>query len=408
MTGNENKNKNSVERVFSEIQTQGPIMRREIQNNTGLSWGAVSTVTSNLIKAGLVFESETDMGTVGRRPQEVDINVNDHFFLGIDLNFTGLIAVAIDLKGNVIKSRVSAMLKNNYEYVLDSLFQMLDYMINRELAGYHFLGVGIAVQGVVDRKNGISCYCPYFANWDNVPLKSLVEEKFNIQTFIYHDPVCVLQAERYFDEPVRALDSGNVIVIRFDKGIGMSMMFNSEIYEGATGIAGEIGHSIVKLEGALCSCGKRGCLESYASMNGLVQRFYEAVNEGEKTCIEGIYNCSYETLASYASKGDPLCLELFANAGRYIGYALANLIGMLEPDVIILYGKIIEQSDLFEKEMRRVVKENIWPVYKTKIVLSQLGGDAPAAGAAHMGLKEIVNDFVMKEIERKLLQNEVS
>lgn len=123
------------------------------------------------------------------------------------------------------------------------------------------------MQGTLDRNAEISLYTNFFKDWTNVPLVKFFEEKFSVPTYLYHDPECLLTYHLANDP--RLYGKKNGIMIRIDDGIGMALLTNDALYEPTGNTSCELGLTIVVPDGAVCSCGKRGCLEAYGSLRGI-------------------------------------------------------------------------------------------------------------------------------------------
>lgn len=375
---------NNIRTLLLAIRDHGPIPKRDLQEITGLSWGSVSTLVGELENHAYIVQTGKQSSNYGRKADEFDINHCDNYIIGIDLNISGIYIVVTDMKGKTVQKWFKHMIRLDYDSVLDTLFQSVDQVINEAFAHKAIMGIGIAVQGVVDIKKGISIFFPHIKKWKNVNLKQIFENRYNIETYIMHDPNCIMTAERHYD-PGNLCTSWNAALVRIDRGIGMSIFLNNHLFIGSKGKQGEIGHIPVVENGALCTCGNRGCLEQYASTDGIVQRFFEEINRGTKTQVDlSDYSMidSY-TLMKAAIAGDPLSRSLFSNMGRYLGLALSTVVNILDVDRVIIYGEFPHKAqslilDLMIEEMN----SHIYAGSAVDVRFSELGADAAAIGAA--------------------------
>lgn len=385
-------------KVFRVVQRKGPIERKQIQAYTDLSWGAVSQFTSALVRANILTQSLSPLGNVGKAPLVLDVNQTDNFIVGVDFNFETIRVMVVDLKGDLIKSRVAVVIDAGN--IVELLLTTLDNTISEYIGIKNILAISISVQGNVDTTEGVALYLTFVPTWRNLKLKQAVEERFKIQTFIFHDPDCVLIAEKYFGEAFDELYR-NVITLNTNYAIGMSLMINSKIYSSSSGRCGEVGHITVVPDGALCSCGKRGCLEEYATKAGIINRFMEAIDRGEQTTVnvEDAFRLNYETIRQYAYKGDPLCLRLFENAGRLLGQTCASLSSILDPDAIILFGEFANDRSIYQDILEKAFQDSLYPGVATNLVYSNLGASAVALGAAFFALDKILTGFLAQQVE---------
>ena len=220
-----------------------------------------------------------------------------------------------------------------------------------------------------------------------------MEERYGFPTLILHDPNCIMEAERAFGTTMLG-SADNAILLRIDNGIGMSVLVDRAIYIGSNGKAGELGHISVDRNGALCVCGKRGCLEEYASGEGLVRRFIEQVNRGRKSAVPAYeVGLNYDMLVDAARQGDPLCLELFRQMGEYLGFSISLLLNLFNPDLVVMYGSLADQHDLYEEAMREEIARYVYKSIPVKIQYSGMGKNAAAQGVALAMSERVIMAF---------------
>jgi predicted NBD/HSP70 family sugar kinase len=190
-------------------------------------------------------------------------------------------------------------------------------------------------------------------------------------------------AEKYQNQ-VWNKNINNAALVRLDTGIGMSFIINGEIYHGSFDKSAELGHLVVNPDGPKCVCGNFGCLETYASGDGLLHRFAEAIENNEPTIIDVKSGKPerYEELGQAAEKGDPLCIRLFNQMGKYLGMGISNVINLFDPTFVILYGSSSKYKDLFFAPMINTIEKSVWHENSAKIIFSSLDLNAAAIGAA--------------------------
>ncbi len=384
---------NNLQAVFRIIQRYGPLERKHIQEYSKLSWGTVSKFTALLEQAKIIVQNPNPVSNVGKTPSLVGINGEDYYMIGVDLNFRDIRIVVVDLKGNIIRSHIAGVPDSSQ--MIHILLERLGTTIQEYLENKNVIAISIATQGNIDSEKGIALYLTFAPTWRNIRLKEIVEKKFHIPTYIFHDLDCVLIAEKYFGNSIED-HYRTVIALNTNYGVGMSLMINAQIYAGANHRSGELGHSVAVPNGALCSCGKRGCLEAYASKVGITNRFIDAVNSGEPTMmnVADSFRIKYDSIKKYARLGDQLCQKLFDDAAFYLGISLASLSSVLDPDVIIFYGELADDRELYQEKLYKVFSENVYPGNATKIIFSSLKGSAVALGASFYALDEILSDFL--------------
>lgn len=312
--------------VFRLIRKKGPLTRRQIEAETGLSWGAVSNVTARLIELGYVHECRDVEGgapsSAGRTPIYLKADGEKHFVIGMDVNGSGFRAVMMNLRGEAVATVCRPALHKEKEELLRGICELtreiLDYA-----DGKHVLCIGVAMQGTVDAEKGVSVRFPRCKGWESVPLAAILEDAFGLPAFLEHDPNCTLYA---YSAPSKIDEA---ILVRIDRGIGMALMMGGRIFERFG--AFELGHTVVHPNGAPCTCGNRGCLEAYASMTGMSE------NAG----------IPFETLAERAKYGDADALARFHEMADSLAVAIANAARLLNVHAVVLSGDMLSYRELF-------------------------------------------------------------
>lgn len=241
--------------VLDIIQKNGPLSRGEITKLSGLSWGGMTKIVNKLLENGYIVEGTLDKNPAGgRTPHALRVNTERNFVIGLDINKTGLKAIVSDLTG---KTRKSFFKETNAESREGFLAEITGFIsgIFRCFAPGAILSIGVAMQGIVDSEKGISVRFPDIGDWQKVPLKALLEERFGVSVFLEHDPDCLLYPHLKYG--LRE----NTVLLRIDRSIGMAAAIDGRIIKG-TGIF-EIAHNTVIPNGAPCRCGCRGCIEAY-------------------------------------------------------------------------------------------------------------------------------------------------
>jgi glucokinase len=275
------------------------------------------------------------------------------------------------------------------QYVVSVVEQVLqDSALSRDQVA----GVCVGIPGVIDRRTDLIVSCPNLTNWEGMPLSKLVEEKLGLPTYIEKDANEAALGERWAGAGQGVDD---LICFTLGTGIGTGIVLNGELYRGSTGGAGEIGHIIVDKDGPPCSCGNPGCLESFASARAITAFAREAVREGKATIMLGMADgdvdaITPETVFAAAKAGDPVAMRIAADAVEYLGVAIASIVNVFNPAMIILGGGMAEAGDqllipvrqITRKRARRLLADHV------EIVLAQLGNDAGVIGGAYLVFRE--------------------
>ena len=373
--------------ILNHIRVHGGSTRREIQLATGLSWAAVSTIAADLLAQEILVEKATEERVSGRNPNLLDFNPRRNLSVGAEINMEGLTVVLLDLHSKVIYEQEELLEKPERNAVLNQLTRMIEEVlrINR-LERSQLLGIGISVQGSVDKEGAISVYNHYIRDWRDVPMKALFEEYFGIPVCVMHDPVCIALAEQWQH---KFLEQEDFVLIRLAYGIGMSYMYKGRPLNGHEGSAGEFGHMVVNCNGEGCSCGNDGCLEAYCSIRGIARRIYEATvsasERADKPFVDDDILFLKELLvnaAQMANSGNLLMRKIFDDAGKYLGIGIANVINLLNSKYVVLTGGVLDASDLLVEQAKAHARKNAWHISTFELIISRESRLRASMGAA--------------------------
>ncbi|MBQ7983176.1 MAG: ROK family protein [Clostridia bacterium] len=308
--------------VLSLIREHPGITRRQITSLTDFSWGAVSGITAQLLEERYIIEEKRESTGAGRTPLGLAVNGSEHFVLGLDVNSSGFGGVVINLKNEIVTEIARPADFSDAKSLLAAITEFA--LETKRAAGDHsLLCVGVAMQGFVDEKHGLSVSLPQCPGWKNVPLAEHLAAALGLPVTLEHDPNCLLYAWS------RQAEHDDAILLRVDNGIGMSVMLGGRILS-RPGMF-EIGHQPAVRDGILCTCGRSGCLEAYASMRGLAAR-------------AGI---SFAGLTERAESGDTAARGLFAEAARYLAESVCGASALLDIKNIVLCGDMWQSAPLF-------------------------------------------------------------
>ena len=380
--------------VLNIIRNYGPISRADIAKKTKLSSTTISTLADDLIKQEYLEEIGEGKSSGGRRPILLKFNPASHFVIGVELEGKNISVAVTDLKINIINKLTEEIKNSDESWVVDKIINLVQQVIEKSRVKFEeIVGMGVGATGLIDTKRGIIRQAVNL-NWKDVPLKDLIEDSFD-EVPIYMDNIANVAAlgEKWAGA---GKEAKNLIYIRIGTGIGAGIILNGTIYEGSNGNAGEIGHMTIEPNGPRYRCGNRGCLEALASGSAIAKRAITEILGGRDTLIEKLTNGSIEEItakivAEAAKKGDKLALEIWKEIGEYLGIAIANLINIYNPEIIVIGGGVAQAGGLLFESIKRTVKKRALPgpAKIAKIVSSQLGENVSTIGAASLALEKI-------------------
>jgi glucokinase len=232
--------------------------------------------------------------------------------------------------------------------------QVLDQM---KLKLSDVLAVGIGVPGPVDLSLGGVSAPPIMPGWDHLPIRDTLQDMWKIPVAVRNDAELGALGEWAYGA---GRGERNLAYIKVGSGVGAGLLFNGQIYSGATGSAGEIGHITIQENGPLCSCGNYGCLESLSGGNAIAKRAQEAVLAGRRTqlaLIDPIEEITAMHVAEAARLGDLVAQQIIASAGSHLGVAIASLVNLFNPGMVVIGGGVAQLGDLLLEPVRQAVRE---------------------------------------------------
>lgn len=342
------------QQVFDAIRQAGRIARIDIARDTQVSPATVTAITSELLAAGLIEEitPESDRAGAKRGRPRVALKVRGaaHLIAGIKISDRSATVILVDFEGQTV---------GEYDQELPGPVMSAEEMVGlvkRALAGActaagrsiaDVSGVGLGLAGLIDAARNFVHWSPSL-DQRNVELGRMLSDAMPVPFFLDNDANLVAKAEQLFGE---ARNISDFIVITIEQGVGMGIVIDGRIYRGERGCGAEFGHTKVQLDGALCRCGQRGCLEAYVGDYALLR---EANIRGSAQPEEDL-----SVLHSRAKAGDAMARSIFDRAGRMFAMGLANVINIFDPGLVILSGEQMSFDFLYSEDVLNRVKSSV-------------------------------------------------
>jgi predicted NBD/HSP70 family sugar kinase len=359
----------SQRQLLRVISESGPLSRTVLAASMGLSKATMSGIARDLITLGVLHETETVYGQ-GRPSILLDLHPEGAFFVGISLLEDPAPMVLSDLNGKII-ARENMPLSRDPEIIASLIAGALPKLLaGRPDVANKLSGLGVALSGFVDEKQA-NCVQSTLLGWQDVPLAKIIRQKTGIETFIENDAKAVAVSEKLFGS---ARDIQNFSVVSFGDGVGCAHFIRGKLYRGNHGGAGEIAHCTIEPNGSPCRCGKRGCLDTVASI--------KAIKEMSKA--EGLACTSLTELEEEASVGNAVAIRILHRAGGALGLAIAHLIQFNDPGMILITHVEGNFDGLFGTVVQQAIEANVLPRYagQTPIRTQRVDSDIWARGAA--------------------------
>jgi N-acetylglucosamine repressor len=311
--------------VLRTIFENESISRAEVARVTRLTRTTVSDVVSSLLKEGLVEEIGKGESIGGKTPILLSIVADSRYMIGLNLAQDKFVGAIVNLRGEIKEMLEVSVFDDDGKKALDSVYQIISQLIHRKYKP--IIGIGIGTPGLVMTREGIVLNAVNL-DWQDLPLGDLLKKKFKLPVSILNDSQAAAIGEYAYGG--KAEHGENLVVVNVKHGIGAGILINGRLFQGDGGGAGEIGHVVVQENGELCRCGKQGCLETVASATAVLRQL-------KMSSIDQV-QASFEA-------GDERTRQVIMKAGHYLGLSLANLIGVLNIQRIMLTGDMTRFGD---------------------------------------------------------------
>jgi predicted NBD/HSP70 family sugar kinase len=386
--------------ILGLIHARIAMSRAELVELTGLSAGLISAVVRRLIASELVIESGLEPSKLGRRRVALKLCAGTSYTVGVEIGTFFLRVVINDLAGNVChKVETRTILSDGFSRVMERVFTTIDQAVaDSGIRKDALAGIGIAHSGVVDSNQGVVLSFPrpgQMAEWRNVALREMVQEKYKVPCVVEDSVRMAALAEKQVGT---AVDLTDFVYIRIGMGIGSCIFIEGEPYRGAGGSAGEFGHMTVDENGPLCYCGNNGCLSALASCSAIILAVAGAIQKGVHSKIQEMVEndldqINIEMILQAAVENDSLAFRVLNDAAVHIGVALADVVNLLNPSVVIFSGPLFQSnSQLMLDSIQRVIRQRALEkaANEVQLIVSTLGADAPALGAARFAASKSI------------------
>ncbi|MFT6451456.1 MAG: putative NBD/HSP70 family sugar kinase [Halocynthiibacter sp.] len=373
--------------ILGAIRRAGRAARVDLAQETGISQATVTAITADLLREGLIKEvaRKDEISTRGRPRVDLSLRGAAHLVAGIKIAARGLSVIVMDFEGQTIAEHLAPLPKECFapEELLPLVAQALDCALHGAgLERGALSGFGIGLAGLIDTQTGIVRWSPSLTQRDT-KFEALLSAHLGLPCFVDNDANLVAMAEMYFG---KAREIKDFLVVTIENGVGLGIVLNGALYRGTRGCGAEFGHTKVALNGALCRCGQRGCLEAYVADYALLR---------EATAPD------LATLIAHANAGDAAAKDVLARAGQVFAMGLANLVNIFDPALIILSGERMQHDHLYADDVIASIRDQIVQAGgpPPEVQIHKWGDLMWAKGAAAYAISR-VSDTALAQISR--------
>jgi len=368
--------------VLQTIFDRGEVSRADVARLTGLTRTTVSQAVGALLDLKLVKEIGQGASTGGKTPILLNVSHHGRNLIGVDLSSDEFSGAIVDLRGNV-RYRLSLPLDGRQgQDALDLAYELIDALQVRVTSP--LLGIGVGVPGVINPAQGSSVHWAVNLRWLDLPLRDLLQKRYQAPVYVANDSQVAALAESFFGKHRHR----NLIVIKVGRGVGAGIVIDGQLWKGENFGAGEIGHVRVMEGGPRCNCGHYGCLEALVSTAAIVQRARAAAKAERATRLrvkgKALDALTFEDVVNANAENDPTARAVVLETGKYLGIAVANLIGALNIQHLFIgdYGAQFGQP-LLDKVRATAQECALNTLTKNTVIeLSEMGAESVILGAS--------------------------
>ncbi|MGM0619664.1 MAG: ROK family transcriptional regulator [Bacteroidota bacterium] len=389
--GVEQKKVTHKKQILRALYFRGPLSNSELSKVIKLSTPKINSLLIELIEDGLVNELGRGDSSGGRRPNMYGLVENGFYVAGITININRTIISIFNSNNKEITEPQYFPIKmhadfNIFHQVNEKLEEVVQkYNVNRK----KILSVGLELPGLINQKQGINkTYFPEIKN-----LSEKLNKVFGMPVYFSHDSKLRAFSEQHFG---LAKNKKNVIMIQVDWGLGIGIIINGKLYSGKSGYSGEFGHLPIVDNGVLCSCGKKGCLETIVSATAITRMAKQGIKKGTSSLISDLVDGDLEkiditTVIQAANRGDQFAISIFSDVGYWLGKGIVYLIQIFNPELIVLGGRVAEAQQFITAPIQQAINtfSNRDISNDTEIKFSELGQKAGPMGAAAYAIEKM-------------------
>jgi glucokinase-like ROK family protein len=370
--------------------TPGGISRVDIARRMQLSRAAITAIVNDLLATGIIREAESRLGHSGRPPIVLEINPTRGYVIGIDFGATHLNLLAADISARILEElEVEIEIQAGPEACLEEANLRVHELLKKAQLNFKdVLAIGVGVPGPTFTEEGMVVAPPIMPGWDRYPIRDSLQKLWGLPVSVNNDAELGAIGEWAYGA---GRGERNLVYIKIGTGIGAGLLMDGKIYHGVTGSAGEIGHLTIDENGPVCACGNHGCLEALAGGRAIALQAQQAVQKGlrtQLTNIQPVEKITARDVSSAAQKGDLVSQQILTQAGSYIGIALAGLVNMFNPGMVIIGGGVAQTGDILLEPMRQTVQRRSLPAATRvlRITTAMLGRQSSSMGAVIQAL----------------------
>lgn len=385
--------------VVAAIRRRGPLSRTDLSTQLDYSRASVTGIVGRMLDARILTEAGEGKSAGGRRPFLLDVNPGLGYVAGVDIGATSLDVAVADFRGAVLERAAEpADVRGRPDEFLARVADLVtELLARRGAAPGDLIGLGVGVPGPVEFVPGVLIAPPLMPLWEGFPIKGSLRERFPAARVAVDNDVNIMARGEHQAGAGRGLD--HFLFIKIGTGIGCGIISHGEVYRGADGAAGDVGHICVDYNGPVCHCGNQGCLEIMAAGPAIAAAARARAAAGESAFLAARLAergaLTAVDVGDAAAAGDRAALEIIRRSGRMIGGVLATLVNFYNPQAVFIGGGVAHIGNGLLSAIRQATlrRATALSTRRLRVEYSALGEDAGVIGGIWLALEHA---FVVK------------
>lgn len=371
--------------ILHELRKNAPISRAALAEETGLNKTTVSSLVQELIENNFVQEVGFESSGTGRPAIMLELNPNAGFILSAEVGVDFILVASTNFAPEIMWRHEEPIEPGaSQREIMDRVLALIHLGIQNSCNTCKTLfGIAFGIPGLVDQENGELLFAPNL-KWENVPLRSILEETFDAPIYIDNEANMAALGEHYFGA---AQGYDEVLYISVGVGLGGGLVHDGKLFRGVTGTGCEFGHMTFDLNGHQCNCGNTGCWETFVSQRTLFSLIQESVSQGKDSSLiskeSGVLKqLTVPLIVEAAQEGDHVAIEALEEIGDNLGIGIASLVNALNPELVVFGGILSHAGDFILPRIKEVLHHRAmsWNFQATEVVLADHGFEACIMG----------------------------
>lgn len=371
--------------IMNHLRTSAPISRAALAEATGLNKTTVSSLVNELIERQFVQEIGLAAPSAGRPAIMLKLNPAAGFIVSCEIGVDYILVICSNFAPKIIWRYEEPIDPSiGQRIIIDRALAILNQAIHAGCSTCgKLLGMAVGIPGLVDQASGALLFAPNLG-WKDLPLRSILQESFNVPIFVDNEANIAALGEHYFGA---AQGYQEVLYISAGVGLGGGIVHDGRVFSGATGVSAEFGHMTLDPDGEICKCGNQGCWETQVSQQSLFRHIWKRIDQGKKSRLSEMTHGSRSSITvpmivEAARAGDAVALDALQTIGHHLGIGIASLVNALNPELVVFGGTLSLAGEFLMPVIQREVELRAlkWNREAMRLVLARHGFDACVMG----------------------------